>query len=125
MTRSHRREDAFTLVEVLVVILILGVLAGIGVPAYLHERDTAIDARVAVNLTEVRGSLILYRAGTRADVYTDDVEALADYGYPGSELAVSTIELSADATGFCVSAVSPTGSSFHATDSAAVAAGDC
>lgn len=47
---KKNREDGFTLIEILVVILIIGILAAIAIPVFLNQRKTANDGTVTSDM---------------------------------------------------------------------------
>ncbi len=72
-------QEGFTLVELLVVIVILGVLAAIALPQFLGQKDKAFRSAMKSDLR----SVVLAQAtlGTEGVQPTDDVDLLRSNGY--------------------------------------------
>ena len=72
-----RGEAGFTLIEVVVVIIILGLLASIVVPRIVGRTDTAKRTAAAVTIKQLESALKLYRADNGFYPTTDQgLEAL-------------------------------------------------
>lgn len=60
--RNTNVRNAFTLIEILIVVVILGILAAIVVPQFTNAADDANDASVRSQLQTLRSQVELYRA---------------------------------------------------------------
>ena len=60
MKKRMRKDGGFTLVELLIVVIILGVLAAVAIPQFGSSTDDAKLATLDANLAQVRNSIELY-----------------------------------------------------------------
>jgi len=60
-------RKAFTLIEILIVVVILGILAAVVVPQFTNASEDANDAAVRTQLQTLRGQIELYRAQIGSD----------------------------------------------------------
>jgi prepilin-type N-terminal cleavage/methylation domain-containing protein len=85
-TRKHNAaRNAFTLIEILIVVVILGILAAIVIPQFTNAADDANESGVKSQLQTLRSQIELYRAqnaGTNpASLATGDWSTMIDSGY--------------------------------------------
>lgn len=72
---SHRNHRAFTLVEILIVVVILGILASIVVPQFARATEDATRTATFDQLTKIRRAMDVYtmrNAGTHPDITDGD-----------------------------------------------------
>ena len=103
-----RREDGFTLVELVVVIVIVTILLGIAVATQLDARERAGDATAQMNIRIATPAIEAYRSdqGTYAGMTLAALRATYSPGVQGIEV------MAADGDGYCVRA-SAAGSTWY------------
>ena len=67
MNIRNRTRNAFTLIEILIVVVILGILAAVVIPQFSNAADSANEATVKTQLQTLRSQIELYRAETGTD----------------------------------------------------------
>lgn len=68
--RGAGDHAAFTLVELIVVVVIIGILASIGIPQYTKTIEKTRAGEALAVLGEVRAAQLRYRAISTSNVYT-------------------------------------------------------
>jgi len=63
-----KKEKGFTLVELIVVVVIIGILVAIAVPVYKHMTTKANRASVEANLRTIDSAIVQYRAANKGSV---------------------------------------------------------
>jgi|WetSurMetagenome_2_1015567.scaffolds.fasta_scaffold246506_2 prepilin-type N-terminal cleavage/methylation domain-containing protein len=85
ITRINRIQNGFTIIEVLVVVVIIGVIAAVAIPNVARILSNNIENVANTEATNVKSAAVAYFGNYR--VWPDDSTDLADY-LEGSARAV-------------------------------------
>lgn len=75
MTANRRRSNGFTLVEILIVVVILGILAALVVPQFTRATNESTKATLARLLQSVNHQIELYRVQHSGGFPTNDLDS--------------------------------------------------
>lgn len=73
--RMFKKDEGFTLVELMVVVLIIGILVAIAVPVFNAASDSARERSCQANLRTLDGAVEQWKAANVANVVAADADA--------------------------------------------------
>ncbi|MEJ7617693.1 MAG: prepilin-type N-terminal cleavage/methylation domain-containing protein [Pyrinomonadaceae bacterium] len=88
-----RREDGFSLVELLIVVVILGILAGIAIPAMIGSRRAVGEQTVKARLLDLASRQEAFRTSLGKRVYADNWNKLTNEQLPNGRFLASDHDL--------------------------------
>ncbi len=110
MYDKHKSKKGFTLVEIMIVVVIVGILAALAIPAFQRVSESSREKAIRNNLRQLYGAALQYfledgsatvasddLVGTTATHYIRNIRQVANETYPAS-LAITDSSITTSGT---------------------------
>ena len=99
------RDDGFTLVELITVMVIVGLLAGIAIPLFLNQRSEAFESQIKSDLHNAATAEESYALHHDGSYLTSGTAAdLSDEGFRGTDGVAIALSAPTSGAGYCLTA---------------------